>query len=217
MWGETYRSRLRFPPTCRPACQPRLSYFSGGASASTPRSTAKCLASSSASPRSNRANSSPRLPPPQPPQEQQQQQQQQQQQHQQGARMLEHTTDHYDGVTVDENGLPGSIEEFTSSLEASLDEWRSAGKKGVWLKVPADRTELVPVSLGLGFELHHAEKAYVMLNMWLPSTANQLPGNASHQVGVGALVLNDQGDVLVVRENNGELQRAASPGDPFVF
>ena len=49
--------------------------------------------------------------------------------------MLEHTTDIYDGVTVDEKGLPGSIEEFTSSLEASLDEWRSAGKKGVWLKV----------------------------------------------------------------------------------
>lgn len=32
-------------------------------------------------------------------------------------------------------------------------------------QIPADRTELVPVSLELGFELHHAEKAYVMLNM----------------------------------------------------
>ena len=39
---------------------------------------------------------------------------------------------------------------------------------------------------------------------WLPSSVNQLPGNASHQVGVGALVINDQGDVLVVREKNGE-------------
>lgn len=40
---------------------------------------------------------------------------------------------------------------------------------------------------------------------WLPSSTNLLPPNASHQVGVGALVLNNQGDVLVVREKNGEL------------
>lgn len=32
-------------------------------------------------------------------------------------------------------------------------------------QIPVDRTELVPVSLELGFELHHAEKEYVMLNM----------------------------------------------------
>ena len=32
-------------------------------------------------------------------------------------------------------------------------------------QVPADRTELVPVSLDRGFELHHAEKSYIMLNM----------------------------------------------------
>lgn len=35
----------------------------------------------------------------------------------------------------------------------------------VLVQVPADRTELVPVSIDLGFELHHAEKAYIMLNM----------------------------------------------------
>lgn len=32
-------------------------------------------------------------------------------------------------------------------------------------QIPVDRTELIPVSLDLGFELHHAEKEYVMLNM----------------------------------------------------
>lgn len=32
-------------------------------------------------------------------------------------------------------------------------------------QVPAGRAKLVPVSLELGFELHHAEKAYIMLNM----------------------------------------------------
>lgn len=38
---------------------------------------------------------------------------------------------------------------------------------------------------------------------------NQLPPNASHQVGVGALVLNEEGDVLVVREKHGGPYRNA--------
>lgn len=57
--------------------------------------------------------------------------------------MLEHTTDLYDGVTVDEKGLPETIEDFTSLLEASLGAWRSTGKKGVWLKVNRSKTVCV--------------------------------------------------------------------------
>lgn len=49
---------------------------------------------------------------------------------------------------------------------------------------------------------------------WLPPTENQLPGNASHQVGVGALVLNDDGDVLVVREKNGAPTPPPPPPPP---
>lgn len=48
---------------------------------------------------------------------------------------------------------------------------------------------------------------------WLPSTTNQLPPNASHQVGVGAMIVNDAGEMLVVREKNGEpnLSATSSP------
>ncbi|CAM9747906.1 unnamed protein product, partial [Scytosiphon promiscuus] len=151
----------------------------------------------------------PRPPPPlseHPAQRSPQRPQQHRRRREQASAMLAHTGDVYDGVTIDEAGLPDTTEDFVAVLKTSLEAWRAAGKKGVWLKVPAGRAELVSVSLDLGFELHHAEKAYIMLNMWLPPTENQLPGNASHQVGVGALVLNDDGDVLVVREKNGPLK-----------
>jgi hypothetical protein len=50
-----------------------------------------------------------------------------------------------------------------------------------------------------GFMYHHAEPTYVMLVTWLaddvPST---IPANASHQVGVGAFVLNSKGEVVLV-------------------
>lgn len=51
-----------------------------------------------------------------------------------GTAMLEHTTDNYDGVTVTAS-LPPTTEAFKEVMEASLETWRSTGKKGVWLKV----------------------------------------------------------------------------------
>lgn len=63
-------------------------------------------------------------------------QQNRHQQHQDSSKMLEHTTDNYDGVTVDgSKGLPESTDAFKEVLESSLAAWKSAGRKGVWLKV----------------------------------------------------------------------------------
>jgi 8-oxo-dGTP pyrophosphatase MutT (NUDIX family) len=47
---------------------------------------------------------------------------------------------------------------------------------------------------------------YVMLTQWLADTENKLPPNATHQVGIGALVINDQQEVLVVQEISGPLK-----------
>lgn len=49
--------------------------------------------------------------------------------------MLEHTTDNYDGVTIEDSNFPDGAEAFKEVLENSLEQWRSEGKKGVWLKV----------------------------------------------------------------------------------
>lgn len=65
--------------------------------------------------------------------------------------MLTHTTDYYDGVTIDETSLPHTIDEFKSVMESSLEEWRSTGKKGVWLKVRWPGI-LISSILGRGWE-----------------------------------------------------------------
>lgn len=91
------------------------------------RKTGTSIASSSASPLNDPAKPPPRHP---------LHPEQQELTEDQGPTMLlEHTTDIYDGVTVDKASLPHGIEEFTSLLETSLKVWRSTGKKGVWLKV----------------------------------------------------------------------------------
>ncbi|GKV19362.1 hypothetical protein SLEP1_g29638 [Rubroshorea leprosula] len=45
-----------------------------------------------------------------------------------------------------------------------------------------------------------------MLVYWIPKTENTLPANASHRVGVGAIVFNENREVLVVQEKTGCFQ-----------
>ncbi|ESQ39874.1 hypothetical protein EUTSA_v10000934mg [Eutrema salsugineum] len=115
--------------------------------------------------------------------------------------LLDAYDDEYGGVVVDHEKLPSNPNAFTSMLRNSLSDWRRKGKKGIWLKLPVEQSELVPVAVKEGFEYHHAEKGYVMLTYWIPEEEPcMLPGNASHQVGVGGFVLNRHKEVLVVQE-----------------
>lgn len=113
--------------------------------------------------------------------------------------------DPYNGVSVSAAAIDAcaSLEVFSSRLAASLLEWTSAGKKGIWLSVPTSRLELLVAAQALGFQVHHAERDYIMLNRWLAPGDSRLPTNASHSVGVGAVCVNDNNEILVVQEETG--------------
>jgi hypothetical protein len=36
--------------------------------------------------------------------------------------------------------------------------WREEGKRGIWLKIPAQKAQYVGIAVDCGFEFHHAEK-----------------------------------------------------------
>ncbi|KAA8524873.1 hypothetical protein F0562_011296 [Nyssa sinensis] len=106
---------------------------------------------------------------------------------------LDASEDAYRGVIVEiKEAVDPNV--FTILLRASISKWRQQGKSGVWIKLPIERE---------GFWYHHAEPTYLMLVYWIPETANTLPANASHRVGIGAFVMDNEGKVLVVQENNG--------------
>ncbi|KAL6985920.1 nudix (nucleoside diphosphate linked moiety X)-type motif 8 [Sarracenia purpurea var. burkii] len=117
-------------------------------------------------------------------------------------RELDSFDDEYGGVIINPERLPSNPKVFGSKLRSSLSHWKAKGKKGVWLKLPLEKSDLVPVAVQEGFYYHHAERGYVMLTYWIPEGPCMLPANASHQVGVGGFVINDKNEVLVVQEKH---------------
>lgn len=113
--------------------------------------------------------------------------------------------DDHGGVIVNMKA-PMNSKEFLSSLRASILNWGQQGKRGVWLKLPIEYSKLVHPAVEEGFCYHHAEPSYLMLVYWIPATKSTLPVNATHRVGVGAFVMNDQGEVLAVQERSGKLR-----------
>ncbi|XP_022011038.1 nudix hydrolase 2 [Helianthus annuus] len=115
--------------------------------------------------------------------------------------------DDHGGVTVEMSTHPPIHPiHFTSLLKASLLQWKQQGKKGVWIKLPIELVNLIEPAVKEGFYYHHAEPDYLMLVHWIPVTNNTLPPNASHRVGVGAFVMKENGEVLVVQEKGGKMR-----------
>ncbi|KAG2678248.1 hypothetical protein I3760_12G135100 [Carya illinoinensis] len=119
--------------------------------------------------------------------------------------LLPATNDDHGGIVVEmEEAMDSEV--FVTLLRASISEWRRQGKKGVWIKLPIDLVSLVEPTVKEGFWYHHAEPNYLMLVYWIPKTICTIPANASHRAVIGAIVLNDKRELLVVQEKSGKFK-----------
>nr|XP_027192971.1 nudix hydrolase 2-like isoform X3 [Cicer arietinum] len=123
--------------------------------------------------------------------------------------VLTSSDDDYGGVIVHIN-LPIDSTTFLSILRSSISNWKHQGKKGVWIKLPIHLANLVETLIKEGFWYHHAEPKYLMLVHWISDSPNTIPANATHRVGVGALVVNEKREVLAVQEKTGHFQGTGS-------
>ncbi|KAF6159020.1 hypothetical protein GIB67_022175 [Kingdonia uniflora] len=114
--------------------------------------------------------------------------------------LLEAFDDEYGGVIIDPGCLPSSSNAFVRLLRDSLSNWKLNRKRGIWLKILSEQSDLVPIAIKEGFNYHHAEPGYVMLTYWIPDEPSMLPDSPSHQIGVGGFVINEHKEVLVVKE-----------------
>ena len=91
-------------------------------------------------------------------------------------------------------------ENFAQKLRASLDSWKGTGTNGVWLTIPIDNSELIPIAVQEGFIFHHAKENKLVLTKWLSDAENYMPAYATRTVGAWALVIDDCNRILVVKE-----------------
>lgn len=122
---------------------------------------------------------------------------------------MEGSPDRFGGVTVQLDRMDAANPEgFHSRLRASLASWRSEGRRAIWMHVPNSAAAAIPSLLEEGFDWHHAKPqksdeatgGYALLTLWLAPEPNNLPLYPSTQVGVGGLVLNSKGEVLLMQE-----------------
>ena len=104
--------------------------------------------------------------------------------------------DAYGGITV----IVRETDDFEAALTASLDRWRRDGVRGVWLEVPAALVKYLPAALDRGFRLRGGDATHVLCCAWLPGDESPLPPGPTHQVGVGAVVTDRAGRLLLVQE-----------------
>ncbi|KAE8704298.1 Nudix hydrolase 7 [Hibiscus syriacus] len=121
------------------------------------------------------------------------------------AELLPAINDDHGGVIVEMKEHMDS-DTFVTVLRASILQWKQQGKKGVWIKLPIGLVHLVETTVTEGFIYHHAEPSYLMLVSWITKTPSTLPGNATHRVRVGAVILNDKREVLTVQEKSGRFR-----------
>lgn len=109
--------------------------------------------------------------------------------------------DRYSGLTVSSKEEYISGQKLDSLLEVSMNHWRDEGIRTVWFKVELIHADWVPILVKHGFVYHHAQSDFVMMAQWLVvNEANNIPRYAHNMIGVGAFVVNDEDELLVVQE-----------------
>mmetsp|Transcript_17797 Transcript_17797/g.41496 ORF Transcript_17797/g.41496 Transcript_17797/m.41496 type:complete len:324 (-) Transcript_17797:69-1040(-) len=91
---------------------------------------------------------------------------------------------------------------FEGSLLATEKAALHLGKTAVWIEVPILQSRFIELAANCGFVFHHAEGDQASLCKWIDTEhTSRIPCFATHQVGVGAVVINlSSNQILCVRE-----------------
>lgn len=112
----------------------------------------------------------------------------------------------YQGLRIEPSALPVDTVDFANQLAASLSIWQDEGIKVVWLPIPSAHAALVPLAVAAGFAFHHCSNTQVTLTKRLQAAAH-IPDAATHSIGVGAVVISAQNEVLTVLEKSDQQKR----------
>jgi ADP-ribose pyrophosphatase YjhB (NUDIX family) len=90
----------------------------------------------------------------------------------------------------------------TNLFQSTVLACKMNDKSSIWVHVPMKRSSIIEAGqlYELGFRFHHAVEDVAVLNLWLRDSESKVPNFSTHNVGVGAFVVNSQNQILCVRE-----------------
>ena len=106
--------------------------------------------------------------------------------------------DPYNGITIDSKDLPDTKEEFELNLDYLIDEVKNK-RNLIWIYIDIQRSDFIPIATKRGFFFHSCEEGYILVVKRIKENAI-IPTAANHTLGVGAVVINDKNEILVIKE-----------------
>jgi ADP-ribose pyrophosphatase YjhB (NUDIX family) len=113
--------------------------------------------------------------------------------------LLLHTYDGFNGIIVDTQSLPTTVEAFSKGVAALLAQSKEHKKAVIWLTLPIELSHLISAATKQGFTFHNCLANEVTLIRKSKAT-DVAPYIPTHSLGAGGLVQNPQGAILVIRE-----------------
>jgi ADP-ribose pyrophosphatase YjhB (NUDIX family) len=113
--------------------------------------------------------------------------------------MLEVKEDIYNGWIVKRESIAQSSVIFREALEQLLVTAKEQQKLLIWIDLTSKQSQHIAIALEMGFEFHNCEATRTILTYRVEEEA-YIPVAPTHTVGVGAVVINDKNELLMVRD-----------------
>jgi len=113
--------------------------------------------------------------------------------------MLKVKEDQYNGLIIETNSIDDLASEFKESLISLQKQAKEDTKNLLWLELTTKQSQHIAIALEVGFDFHNCEEKRTTLTYRVKEDA-YIPVSPSHTVGVGAVVINKQNELLMVRD-----------------
>lgn len=113
--------------------------------------------------------------------------------------MLRVKEDLYNGLIVEIETIEDSSLAFKTSLINLIEEAKAKEKNLLWIDLTTTQNQHIAIALELGFAFHNCEAHRVTLTYQVKADA-YIPVAPTHTVGVGAVVINKENELLMVRD-----------------
>ena len=105
----------------------------------------------------------------------------------------------FGGAVIDPKSVSSIVSEFETGLMNAIQIWRTKDIKVAWLEIPKLAFTAIPRASEEGFLFHHATEEYAMMTLQVEENAF-VPPYATHYIGIGGVVINEDNELLVVSE-----------------